>query len=524
MFFKKRGGMDVLADKKASVRPLAPKKKGQDKALAPVPAPTTFLEDLTQQLFGSWQGGKEVQPLSVQDNASDAAPAPLPEDSEPLTLTSAIALVAGTTVGAGILALPAFTIRAGFLPSSTILIGAWLYMVTTGLLIAEVNLNLAGKSHRPDGGIIAMAGKTIGSTGASVAGVAYAGLHYALLVAYIAQGGDILTSGLQGVIGGGVELPRQLAPVLFTATLGGALAFGNKKWLDQANDALVGVVVLTFLGLVALAGPRADPSALLHADWSSCIASIPVMFVALVRTLERCRCMQTNLSLTSFPSQTKPTRQVYHNIIPVISYRLKGDAEKIRTSVVVGSGIPLLMFLAWNAVVLGNIAPSVVNSVAATGAQVDPLAMLRAGGAGEGLGKLISVFSEVAIVTSFTGFVYGLKDFLKDVLFSGALARSGNRHLSHNQDMLAYLLILAPPLVVAVLSPDIFFSALDNAGAFGICVLFGIIPAAMAGIVRHRAQGDEDYLRLVPGGNAVLGMVGLVATFVIVQKAMELFG
>lgn len=233
--------------------------------------------------------------------------------------------------------------------------------------------------------------------------------------------------------------------------------------------------------------------------------------------------MQPTLFLTSFPlPHTK--RQVYHNIVPVISYRLKGDADKIRTSVVVGSGIPLLMFLAWNAVVLGNVAPSVINSVAATGAQVDPLALLRAGGAGEGLGKLISVFSEVAIVTSFTGFVYGLKDFLKDVLFSGALARSGNRHLSHNQDMLAYLLILAPPLVVAVLSPDIFFSALDNAGAFGICVLFGIIPAAMAGIVRHRAQEDEDYLRLVPGGNAVLGTVGLVATFVIVQKAMELFG
>jgi len=100
--------------------------------------------------------------------------------------------------------------------------------------------------------------------------------------------------------------------------------------------------------------------------------------------------------------------------------------------------------------------------------------------------------------------------------------------------MLAYSLILFPPLAVAVVSPDIFFSALDNAGAFGICVLFGIVPAAMAAIVRWRNEGGREggregeeggeYLRLVPGGNVVLVGVGMVAAFVIVQKAVELLG
>lgn len=66
-----------------------------------------------------------------------------------------------------------------------------------------------------------------------------------------------------------------------------------------------------------------------------------------------------------------------------------------------------------------------------------------------------------------------LKDFLKDALFATALAKTGTRHLSHSQDLLAYALILLPPLAVAVIAPDIFFSALDNAGAFGIACLFG---------------------------------------------------
>ncbi|XP_062187768.1 uncharacterized protein LOC133891087 isoform X3 [Phragmites australis] len=60
---------------------------------------------------------------------------------EPGSVTSAIFLVAGTTVGAGILAIPAVTQEAGFLASAVTCIFCWLYMVVTGLLVAEVNVN-----------------------------------------------------------------------------------------------------------------------------------------------------------------------------------------------------------------------------------------------------------------------------------------------------------------------------------------------------------------------------------------------
>ena len=54
------------------------------------------------------------------------------------SVTNAIVLVAGTTVGAGILALPAVTQPAGFVPSTVALTFAWMYMAITGLFIAEV--------------------------------------------------------------------------------------------------------------------------------------------------------------------------------------------------------------------------------------------------------------------------------------------------------------------------------------------------------------------------------------------------
>ena len=63
--------------------------------------------------------------------------------SEPASasLLGCIALVAGTTVEAGALALPAKSLSAGFTSTAILLIFGWLYMVTTGLLIAEVTIN-----------------------------------------------------------------------------------------------------------------------------------------------------------------------------------------------------------------------------------------------------------------------------------------------------------------------------------------------------------------------------------------------
>jgi hypothetical protein len=48
---------------------------------------------------------------------------------EPGNLVSAVLLIAGTTVGAGILAIPSVTQESGFLASSVACIGCWLYMV-----------------------------------------------------------------------------------------------------------------------------------------------------------------------------------------------------------------------------------------------------------------------------------------------------------------------------------------------------------------------------------------------------------
>ena len=61
------------------------------------------------------------------------APPPVADMSD----ASAAALIAGTTVGAGVLALPAATTGAGFAASTGVLCGSWVFMAAAGLLVAD---------------------------------------------------------------------------------------------------------------------------------------------------------------------------------------------------------------------------------------------------------------------------------------------------------------------------------------------------------------------------------------------------
>ncbi|MBV9575717.1 MAG: tryptophan/tyrosine permease, partial [Gammaproteobacteria bacterium] len=111
-------------------------------------------------------------------------------------LIGGILLVVGTTVGAGILALPIATAELGFWGSTLLLISCWAVMTTCAFLFLEVNLWLPAKSN-----VVSMAGATLGKTGQAIAWVVYLLLLYSILSAYIAGGGDLLhyllsTSGM----------------------------------------------------------------------------------------------------------------------------------------------------------------------------------------------------------------------------------------------------------------------------------------------------------------------------------------
>jgi tyrosine-specific transport protein len=405
---------------------------------------------------------------------------------QPGSILGSTALIAGTTVGAGILALPAVTLPSGVVPSTVLLIAVWLYALVSGLLIAEVTLNTMRLVGRPSLGLLTMIERTLGTLGARVAGGAYLFLHYALLVAYVAQGGEILVSAVEKVLGMQNILPAWVGTTAFTLLFGGIMYLGRERFVEKLNSAFVAIVLASFLGLLLLGTTHLNTSSFSFQDWSALPPAVSVMFVALF----------------------------YHNVVPTVVAQLEGDARKIRQSIFIGSAIPLVMFLAWNAVILGSVSPDMVHGTSGGETVFDPLQMLRSGGAGEWLGVLVSIFSEFAIVTSFIGFVYGLLDFFKDISASNEPFKR----------LPLYSLILFPPMSLGVLNPRVFLTALDYAGTFSVSVLGGIIPALMIWKQRReQEQSNSISQRLVPGGQVTLIVIIGVALVLIGKQVVSMW-
>ncbi len=200
---------------------------------------------------------------------------------QPGSVLGSTALIAGTTVGAGILALPAVTLPSGIVPSTILLIAVWLYALVSGLLIAEVTLNAMHVEGRQSVGMLAIVQKTLGKVGARIAGGAYLFMHYALLVAYITQGGEILVSAVAKVWGMQNVLPTWVGTTTFTLLFGGIMYLGREKFIEKLNSAFVGIVIVSFLGLLFLGGGQVKSAQFLFQNWSALGRAISVMSVAL---------------------------------------------------------------------------------------------------------------------------------------------------------------------------------------------------------------------------------------------------
>eukprot|EP00178_Gracilaria_changii_P027416 TRINITY_DN876_c0_g1_i1.p1 TRINITY_DN876_c0_g1~~TRINITY_DN876_c0_g1_i1.p1 ORF type:complete len:486 (-),score=151.07 TRINITY_DN876_c0_g1_i1:160-1617(-) len=414
---------------------------------------------------------------------------------QPPPTVACTCLVAGTMIGAGVLALPSVSDAVGFVPSSLALLGVWAYMLSTALLIsgasspfsclfiaqrinavaafaprAELTVNSACALGRPTAvSMLSLASLTLGVPGSVVASVSYTLLHYAILTAYTAEGASDVMALLRHAAHAlhvHVAVPAVLSSpslhaVAFCATIGALMLSLPPRHMQRLNNVLVAAVVVAFGAL--LSSPAAAPhwhTLLSQQHWQLLPsgALLPVLFVSCV----------------------------FHNVVPTVSMRLEGDARRIRRVIVVGSAVPLLMFVAYNAIMLANGAGG--------------------GGAPQMQQQLsVSVFSTLAIVTSFIGFVDGLTELSADARASLCAERFENARAGSALDM---ALSVAPPALFASVWPHVFLRALDVAGTFGIAVLFGVLPVAMTWRLRRRAE-MSDMTPLLAGGDVALALLML---------------
>lgn len=246
------------------------------------------------------------------------------------------------------------------------------------------------------------------------------------------------------------SIPSSMQGLAFASAIGAFMYYLPARSVELANNAMVLGALVSFAAVMVGAAAHFDIPNLLQSDWTATVHGglIPVLFVSCV----------------------------YHNVVSTITMRLEGDRTRIRRVILLGSGLPIAMFIAYDAAVLG-------------------------GGALDATSPAVAIFSVLAIATSFVGFVEGLTE-----LFSDARATIGQGGRDRWPEFAA---TIAPPVVFASLSPDAFLRALDVAGTYGIAVLFGVIPAAMAWQTR-RDKRTSEFQRYVGGGGAVLGVIAAV--------------
>lgn len=384
-------------------------------------------------------------------------------------LIGGILLVSGTTIGAGMLALPVSTGLAGFVPSIFLILISWIYMTYTAFLILEVNLWMGTNTN-----LISMARNTLGRTGEVFCWIIYLFLLYLLTTAYIAGSGPIIIDFIQALTG--INLPSWTGPIPLLGIFG-YFVFRGTADVDFVNRLLMLGLVIAYIAMVVFLTPYVEFNLLEYADPKYLLVA-------------------TSVIVTSFG---------FHIIIPTLTTYLNKDVRQLKLAIWIGSAIPFIVYLVWEVLALGIIPLQGSNGIVVGYAQGSNGAQLLAAILGSStIAMTARFFAFFAIVTSFLGVSLSLSDFLADGF--KIKKNVGGR-------IVLYILTFLPPLLFSLTYPRAFLSALEYAGAFGVIVLLGLLPALMVWRGRYYKHFRSTFKAW--GGKLALALVMVCALFVI---------
>lgn len=381
-------------------------------------------------------------------------------------------IVAGTAVGAGMLALPITTGVGGFFPSTLLFLLCFTYMLSNLFLLLEANLYT--RAH--DANIISMTRERFGYVGRTAAWVSFLMVLYAASAAYITGGGALVVNYARYAH---IPSPTLTQGSLVFAGVFGCLAYLGVRLIDYVNRALMFGLIATYIFLVSIMGPHVQFKNLIHGHSAYLFAAAPVIV----------------LSFTS------------HIILPSLRIYLNDNLVALKRCLLFGSTIPLIFYLVWEFLLVGILPSDGPGSLITIGQSEHPLSALsnnlhhNLGLAHIAIGN--DCFSFFAMVTSFLGVILSLTDFLADGL-----------HVKKTPVGRVWLMLLSfiPPLIFALYCPTGFVLALGYAGVF-VAILYGIIPTMIVWRARYHDGLKADYR--LPGGKPALAIIFMVSLVVI---------
>ena len=371
-------------------------------------------------------------------------------------------LVAGTMIGAGMLAMPLTSAGIGLTATVCLLIGLWAVLTFTALLFVELY-----QTADSDAGIGTLAAQYFGKAGRIISTAVLIVFLYALIAAYVSGGGSLLMDLLPAM--GDKDTMNKIAVLVFTIFFGSFIVIGTHS-VDKINRVLFFVMIAAFILVLALMLPniKFDNLMAMPIDNALIISASPVFFTAFG----------------------------FHGSIPSLNKYLDGNVKSLRIAILVGSGITLFAYFLWQLSTHGLLS------------QNEFLQILREDATLNGLVKAtleitqspiianaVKIFSTLALVTSFLGVALGLLECIEDLLKQSFDIHAGRISLG--------LMTFIPPVLFSLFYPEGFILALGYAGQM-FAFYAVVLPVALVWKARsihpnlpYRVWGDKALLVIV---------------------------
>lgn len=381
------------------------------------------------------------------------------------SLLGAMSLIVGTAVGPGMLGLPSATLRSGQIPSFLMIILTWVYVISSILLIADLTFSIYDHHHNSDEITFTTLTTTVFAPPmAAFIAIIYACLNFALILASISGLATLLLQSFPTVFTNPI-----LAHLAFPTIVGAVIGFLPFSAIDAVNRLLCSLMIfsistLVFIGFsVGKADIVSSFTTTASSSWklSSILPAVPVTVLTLG----------------------------FHVITPFMCTLLgKSRRREAKKAILLGGSVPLLMVLSWNLVVLGL---SGRNSNSGG----DPIQMLLS--VSPSALPAVRGFAISALATSLIGYSLSFpKQLLHTItLISSAAATTGETKSTTTRygGVAVMCMVLGMAVMAAcMLKGTAFTKALEFAGVYANCFLFGILPPAMTWIYGKRIRGVEN--------------------------------
>ncbi len=383
-----------------------------------------------------------------------------------------ILLIAGTSIGVGMLALPVATAPGGFLPALVIYTLCWLFMMCTGLLILEVCTWMPKETN-----LITFTFKLLGKWGKASCWVLYLFLLSCLMIAHILAGGDIVA-----LLSGGC-LAKSLSTI-FYVILFLPIVFLGTLWVDRSNIILMLGILITYLIFVFSSIGHIQSDLLARMDWKKGWLALPVLFTAFG----------------------------YQIVIPTLFNYMKRNIDRMRLAIILGTTIPFVIYVIWELLILGIVplegSGGLIEALHKGENAITPLSLFIDNST---LRAVAQAFAFCAMSTSFLGISIAFVDFLADGL---KMEKKGAKRVL----LCAFVFVI--PTCITLVNPNIFLIALSYAGGLGVALLLGALPIMMVWAGRYYHKYPRAHRQLF-GGKA---MLSLLMAFIVFELWMTFSG